>query len=693
MKIAIAHRIPGRTRFSTTYNLSYDRANKIKYLLEQVPGVSYAKVSPVSGSIIVGHDDDEGLKRACRVLLDLELASLDDFEIEDTSYIPLEEKELFHIIRDAFEVRFVMKNFLPMPIRTVVTLVRASKFMKRGLIALSERKLNVEVLDATAIGVSLATNDFGAASSIMFLLNLGEKLEDWTLKKSQSDLVRTLELNIDKVFVVDGEEKFVKNLHDVAIGDVVEVTMGTTIPVDGTVIKGVGTVNQSSFTGESVPVKKEEGKTVFAGTVLEEGMLHIKTEKLYNESRINNIIKMIGESEKNKSMAQKKAESMADSLAKYSFLGAGLSYALTGSVQKAKAFLMVDYSCALKLTIPIAVMKAMSQSGQMDVLVKGGKYLENLAQADTIVFDKTGTLTKSTPTVEKVIAFDGRSEDECLRIAACLEEHFPHSIANAVVDAAVRRDLRHEEMHSETEYIVAHGISSKIDGKTALIGSAHFIFDDENVHLPLSKEALIEELKENYSLLYLAYDGELIAVLCISDPIREDAKETVDALRALGFTNIAMLTGDAENSARFVANELGLDYYRSQVLPEDKAEYIHAQKAMGRKVVMIGDGINDSVALSGADVGIAMHKGADIAREIADIAIGSDDLASIVNVVKIAKELDKRIKKDYNQIIGFNTLLIALGYFGVISNTTSSFLHNSSTVAIGMENMRNYALA
>ena len=692
MKVSIAHRVLGRTRFSTEYPLSYARANKVKYLLEELPGVSYAKVSTVSGSIIVNHDE-AGLKRACRMLLDLDVASLDDFEIDDTSYIPLEEKELFHIVRDAFEVRFVMKNFLPMPIRTVVTLVRASRFMKRGVIALYNRKLNVEVLDATAIGVSLATNDFGAASSIMFLLNLGEKLEEWTFKKSQSDLVRTLELKVDKVFVVEGEEKYVKNLRDVAIGDVVEVTMGTVVPVDGTVIKGVGMVNQSSFTGESVPVKKEEGKSVFAGTVLEEGMLHVKTEKLYNESRMNNIIKLIGESEKNKSMAQKKAESMADSLVKYSFLGAVASYALTRSVNKAKAFLMVDYSCALKLTIPIAVMKAMSQSGQMDVLVKGGKYLESLAQADTIVFDKTGTLTKSTPTVEKVIAFDGHTEDGCLRIAACLEEHFPHSIANAVVDAAIKRNLHHDEMHSETEYIVAHGISSKIDGKAALIGSAHFIFDDEKVHLTPEKEAIIEELKENYSLLYLAYDGELIAVLCIADPIREDAKETVDALRELGFTNIAMLTGDAENSAHYVAESLGLDYYRSQVLPEDKAEYIHRQKEMGRKVVMIGDGINDSVALSGADVGIAMHKGADIAREIADIAIGSDDLASIVEMVKIAKELEARIHRDYNKIISFNTLLIALGYFGVLSNTASSFLHNSSTVAIAMENMRDYTVA
>ena len=505
-------------------------------------------------------------------------------------------------------------------------------------------------------------------------------------------MARTLELNIDKVFVVEGKEKVLKDLSDVAIGDVVEVMMGTTIPVDGKVVKGMGMVNQSSFTGESVPVKKEEGKTVFAGTVLEEGMILVKTEKLYNESRLSHIIELIGESEKNKSLAQKKAENMADSLVKYSFLGAIVSYALTRSIDKAKAFLMVDFSCALKLTIPIAVMKAMSQAGEEDVLVKGGKYLENLAQADTIVFDKTGTLTKSTPTVEKVIAFDGHTEDGCLRIAACLEEHFPHSIANAVVDAAIQKGLRHDEMHSETEYIVAHGIKSKIEGKEALIGSAHFIFEDEGVRISEEKEQLIEELKENHSLLYLAYDNELIAVLCISDPLREDAKETIDALRELGFTNIAMLTGDAENSAHYVAQQLDLDYYQSQVLPEDKANYVKAQKELGRKVVMIGDGINDSVALSGADVGIAMHKGADVAREIADIAIGSDDLHSIVKVVRIAKELDERVKTDYRKIISFNSLLIALGYFQVITNTTSSFLHNGSTVAIALDNMKEYAV-
>ncbi len=689
MKAKISHRTLGRIRFSCDHIFSYSRANKLKYLLEKIDGVSYAKVSTITGSIIVNYDE-KALGRVCRFILDFDPSYLDSFEIEDKSYIPLEEKELFHIIRDAFEVRFVMKNFIPAPFGSIAILLRAARFIKKGLVALYNRKLNVEVLDATAIGVSLATNDFGAASSIMFLLDLGESLEDWTLKKSQGDLARTLELNVDKVFVLEGKEKVMKNLRDVQIGDIVEVSMGTTIPVDGKVVKGVGMVNQSSFTGESIPVKKEEGKSVFAGTVLEEGMLLIETEKLHDDSRINNIIKLIGENEKNKSLAQKKAENMADSLVKYSFIGAALSYLFTRSINRAKAFLMVDFSCALKLTIPIAIMKAMSQAGQNDILVKGGKYLENLALADTIVFDKTGTLTKSTPIVEKIIAFDGHSEDECLRIAACLEEHFPHSIANAVVDAAIKKNLKHEEMHSETEYIVAHGISSKIDGKTALIGSAHFIFEDEGVKISAKKEALVESLKENYSLLYLAYNKKLIAVLCISDPIREDAKETIDELRELGFTNIAMLTGDAENSASYVAKQLDLDYYKSQVLPEDKASYVREQKALGRKVVMIGDGINDSVALSGADVGIAMHKGADIAREIADIAIGSDDLKSIVKLVKIAKGLQKRIKSDYNQIISFNSLLIALGYFQVISNTTSSLLHNSSTVSIALENMKEY---
>ena len=468
--------------------------------------------------------------------------------------------------------------------------------------------------------------------------------------------------------------------------------MGSTIPVDGEIIRGYGMVNEASLTGESLPVKKTEGKTVFAGTALEEGALLVKTAKKYDDSRINHIIELIGESEKNKSLAEKRAESLADSIVKYSFLGAGLTYLLTRNFIKAKSFLMVDFSCALKLTMPIATMKAISSASEREILVKGGRYLEKLAHADSIVFDKTGTLTKSEPKVEKVIAFYDHDEDECLRIAACLEEHFPHSIANAVVKAAKDKDLKHEEMHSKPEYIVAHGIKSTIEGKPALIGSAHFILEDEKIQIDKDQEDKIEELKEDYSLLYLAFDEKLIAVICIKDPVREDAKLTIDALRQLGFTKIAMLTGDAENSARAVAKELELDYYESQVLPEDKKNYVDREKEAGRTVVMIGDGINDSIALSSADVGISMHEGADIAKEIADISIKSDSLKELIDVIKIARALEGRIHRNYREIISFNGALIILGVLGYVTNTRSAFLHNASTVAIAGRNMRDYAI-
>ena len=679
-------------RVSSKKKLNYDTANKLKYILEKVDGVHSCKVSTLSSSIILDYEESS-LSKLAKKLLEIDLKSLESFEIEDKSFIPLEEKGLFHILRDAFEMRFIFKTFVPSPFREILTICRAYKFIKKGIESIFNRRIDVSLLDASAIFVSLASRDYASASSIMFLLNLGEDLEEWTLKKSQGDLARTMELNVDKVFVVNGNEKYVKDLKDVEIGDLIEVTMGTTIPVDGKVVKGMGMVNQSSFTGESIPVEKIENSTVFAGTVLEEGILVVETEKLYNDSRINKIIELIAQSEKNKSLAQKRAENAADSLVKYSFLGSILAYAFTRNFTRAKAFLMVDFSCALKLTIPISVMKAMSQAGRNGILVKGGKYLENIAEADSIIFDKTGTLTKSQPTVEKVIAFEGYSEDEALRIAACLEEHFPHSIANAVVNAALEKNLHHKEMHSETEYIVAHGISSKIAGKPALIGSEHFIFEDEKVNLPKKKKTMIDKLKENYSLLYLAYDGELIAVICISDPIREDAKYTIKELRKLGFKNIAMLTGDAENAARYVAEQLDIDYYKSGVLPEDKAKYVLSEKKRGRKVIMIGDGINDSVALSNADVGISMHEGADIAREIADISIGNDDLKSIIYTIKIARELQERIKDDYRKIISFNSLLILLGFYQILPNTGSSFLHNSSTVVMALENMQEYKIS
>lgn len=691
MRASIAHRIEGRSRFTYEDYIKEENLNKLKYRIEEIEGVKSCRVSILTKSITVNYEE-RFIPQIARAILDLDLKTIEETSIERVDFEAQSENDIFHILRDAMYTRIFFKYILPQPLGTISLFFRAYPFIKAGVKSLIKRKVNVEVLDATAISISLATRQFGDAANIMFLLGLGEKLEDYTMKKSQEDLANSLALNVDNVFVIENGEKIIKNIKEVEEGDLIEVEMGNLIPVDGKVIKGVAMVNESSFTGESNPVKKSEGSIVFAGTALEEGAIIVETKKKYDESRLSHIIELISDSEKNKSLAQKNAENMADSLVKYSFVGAGLTYLLTRNLEKAKSFLMVDFSCALKLTIPIAIMKAISQASEKKVLVKGGKYLENLSKANTIVFDKTGTLTKSEPRVAKVIALDDIEENECLRIAACLEEHFPHSIASAVVEAARARDLKHEEMHSKPEYIVAHGIKTTIVDKVAMIGSEHFILDDEGVEIDDKTRDIIDRLKEDYSLLYLAFADRLIAVICIEDPLREEAKDMVEYLRDLSFDNIAMLTGDAENAARSVAEKLGLDYYKSQVLPEDKQKYVIDEKDKGRTVVMIGDGINDSVALSSADVGISMHQGADIAKEISDISIGSDSLEGLVDVVKLSKAMDKRIKTDYKQIVSINSSLIILGVLGILSNTSSSLLHNLSTVMIAGKNMKDYKI-
>lgn len=691
MKAQILHRLPGRARFHLEEKLSYEDANALKYLLEQIKGVSYCHISIITGNILLEYEE-ACLAKIANYLLKLDRKELTNVEFKNEGFEPLAEKDFFHLLRDAVEARIFYKFFVPAPIRIVLTLYRAKDYIKRGLIALWNKKLNVDVLDASAIGISILTRDFRAASSTMFLLGLGEELEEWTIKKTRADLTRSLSVGVNKVYVVENGEIVEKQIHELKVGDIVDIGMGSRIPVDGEVVDGYGLVNQASFTGESIPVQKQKGSGVFAGTVLEEGKLQVKTSRLAEESRLAQIVQRIEESELNKSKAQREAERLADSLVKYSFIGAIATFALTRSITRAKAFFMVDYSCALRLTMPIAVMKAMGQAGEEDILVKGGKFLENLAKADTIIFDKTGTLTEALPKVARVIPFEGHNEDECLRIAACLEEHFPHSIASAVVQAARDKDLRHEEMHSEPEYIVAHGIASSIEGKRAIIGSEHFILEDEAVEISKEVQDTIDRLKESYSLLYMAIDGKLVAVLCITDPLRKDAKETIDELRLLGYKNIYMLTGDAENAAAYAAEQLNLDGYLSQVLPEDKADFIKSKKDDGHLVVMVGDGINDSVALSQADVGISMHKGADLAREISDIVIGRDELSALTDVIRLAKLVDERTKKDYRFIIAFNSLLIGLGAFGNLSNTHSALLHNSSTVATALFNMREYPI-
>lgn len=688
MRASIKARTLGRSRFLFEDYLKESNVNKLKYKIEKLKGVKTCEISPISKSIIVNYDEDY-IGNIARFILDFDLKSLDNFEIDDADFIPQVDKSIFHILRNAAYKRIIFGKIMPMPLRPFFTILRAYPFVKEGLKSLKNRKMDVALLDASAISVSIVTGQFADAASIMALLSLGEELEDYTLKKSRLNLKSSLALNVDQVLVKDGDKKVFKHLKEVEIGDLIYVSMGTTIPVDGEVVEGFGMVNESSFTGEAKAVEKNEKSSVFAGTVLEEGDLLVKAKKKYDDSRLNHIIKLIEDSEKNKSLAQIKAESMADSLVKYSFIGAGLTYLLTRNFIKAKSFLMVDYSCALKLTIPIAYMKAISQAGDENILVKGGKYFESISKADTIIFDKTGTLTKSEPEVKRVIAFD-INEDEALRIAACLEEHFPHSIARAVVKKAKEKNLNHEEMHSKPEYVMAHGIKSTIDGKPALIGSEHFILEDEKIKISPEQGDLINSLKEEYSLLFMAFDNKLLAVLCIDDPIRKDAKETISNLRKLGFTHIAMLTGDNENSARAVSKKLDLDFYKSQVLPEDKEEYIKKMKDMGRKVIMIGDGVNDSIALSQADVGISMSKGADLAKEISDVSIKTDSLKELVDLVKLSRNVDKRVRNDYERIIAFNTLLIALGLGSFITNTQSALLHNISTVAIASDNMKKY---
>ena len=584
---------------------------------------------------------------------------------------------------------FGNKLFLPFSVRAVITTVKSVKYIWKGLQTLFKGKIEVPVLDATAIGVSIIRGDFATAGSVMYLLGIGETLEEWTHKKSVGDLARSMSLNISRVWMMcDGQEVLV-SADNVQSGDEVRIHMGNVIPFDGTVTDGEAMVNQASLTGESVPVRKVPDGVVYAGTVVEEGEITIRVREVNGSSKYEKIMAMIEESEKLKSSLEGKAEHLADKLVPYTFLGTGLVWLFSRNVTKAVSVLMVDFSCALKLAMPLSVLSAIREASTYNITVKGGKYLEAMAEADTIVFDKTGTLTKAQPTVAKIVSFNDQSEDELLRIAACLEEHFPHSMAKAVVDAATQKNLEHEEMHSKVEYIVAHGIASTINEKRAVIGSAHFVFEDENCVIPEGEQAKFDALPKEYSHLYLAIEGKLAAVICIEDPLREEASAVVQSLKRAGLSKVVMMTGDSERTAATIAKRVGVDEYYSEVLPEDKASFVEREKAAGRKVIMIGDGINDSPALSAANVGIAISDGAEIAREIADITVSSDDLYQIVTLKLLSDSLMERIKKNYRRIVGFNSLLIVLGVTGVIQPTTSALLHNSSTLLIGLESMQN----
>ena len=688
MKFTIKHEIPGRIRIHMEQKqMSYKEADTLLYYLDTLEYVTQAKVyRRTADACVCFSGKRELLIQALRkfrytsVKVPDEVLTNSGRQLNDIYQEKLIGKVLFH---------YAGKIFLPYPVRKAVVLWKAVHYLKEGWKSLARRKLEVAVLDASAIGISVLRGDFNTAASVMFLLGVGETLEEWTHKKSVGDLARSMSLNVSKVWLKSEEQEVLVDSRKIKEGDNIVVHMGNVIPFDGVVCEGEGMVNQSSLTGEQLPVLKKAGGYVYAGSVLEEGELTFTVKKAGGSSRYEKIVEMIEESEKLKSSLEGKAERLADRLVPVTFAGTALTWLFTRNITKALAVLMVDFSCALKLTMPIAVLSAIRQAGSYDITVKGGKFLEAVAEAETIVLDKTGTLTKAMPTVKMIVPFCEAGENELLRIAACLEEHFPHSMAKAVVSAAKKAGLEHEEMHSKVEYIVAHGISSSIEGKRVFIGSAHFIFDDEKCTVPKEYQKQFESLPEEYSHLYLAIDGVLAAVICIEDPLREESASVVRALKEAGFQKVVMMTGDNERTAAFIARKAGVDEYYSEVLPEDKAMFIEKEKAKGKKVLMVGDGINDSPALSAADAGIAVSDGSELAREIADITIPADNLYQIVRLKYLSQALMRRINRNYKEIVGINTLLILLGVGGMIQPTTTAMFHNMSTIAISLQSMQN----
>ena len=688
MKFVIKHEIKGRMRIHVSqYRLSYEQADTLLYFLHSNKYVTFAKVYERTGDAVISYVGDRA--EMIRTLQQFSYEKVDvPAGVVENSGRELNAKYQEKLI-GKIVCRYAGRMFLPYPLRACVTTVKSVKYLWKGLQCLWQRKIEVPVLDATAIGVSIFRNDIETAGSVMFLLGIGELLEEWTHKKSVDDLARTMSLNVGKVWLKRENQEVLVPASEIRPGDEVVVHMGNVIPFDGIVSDGEAMVNQASLTGESVPVRRIVENSVYAGTVVEEGELTVLVKEVGGSSRFEKIVTMIEESEKLKSALEGKAEHLADKLVPYSLGGTALTYLLTRNVNKAISVLMVDFSCALKLAMPISVLSAIREASLYHVTVKGGKYLEAVADADTIVFDKTGTLTKAKPTVVDVVSFNGAEPDELLRIAACLEEHFPHSMAKAVVDAAQQKNLAHEEMHTKVEYIVAHGISTTIDGKRAVIGSSHFVFEDENCTIPEGKQELFDSLPKEYSHLYLAIEGKLAGVICIEDPLREEAEAVVNSLKRAGITKVVMMTGDSERTAAAIAKRVGVDEYYSEVLPEDKAGFIEKEKAAGRKVIMIGDGINDSPALSAANVGIAISDGAEIAREIADITVGSDDLYQIVTLKLLSDSLMKRIRGNYRFIVSFNLGLILCGVAGILQPTTSALLHNTSTLLISLKSMQN----
>lgn len=688
MKFIIKHEIPGRIRVHMVQpKMTFEEADILLYYLVNLENVTKAKVYERTQDAVIYYEKDRR-----EIIKALQKFGYDRVTVPEglTEHsgrqmnAEYQEKLLMKVV-----MRFGGKLLIPAPVRAVWTGVRSLKYLQQGIASLKKGRLEVAALDATAIGVSILRRDMNTASSIMFMLGIGELLEEWTHKKSVGDLARDMSLNVGKVWILREEQEILVPAKQIEPEDLVVVRMGNVIPFDGVVSGGEAMVNQASMTGEAVPVKKTAESYVYAGTVVEEGELIICVKAVSRATRFEKIVTMIEESEKLKSNLESHAEHLADQLVPYTLAGTILTWLLTRNVTKALAVLMVDFSCALKLAIPISVLSAIREAGAHNITVKGGKYMEAAANATTIVFDKTGTLTEARPTVRKVVSFCEQSEDELLRMAACLEEHFPHSMARAVVEAARKRGLEHEEMHSKVNYIVAHGISTTIEGKRVVIGSHHFVFEDEKCSVREPWIRQFETLPEECSLLYLAIEHELAAVVCIEDPLRKEAADVVRALKATGLEKVVMMTGDSEKTAASVARRVGVDAYYSEVLPEDKAKFVEQERASGRTVIMIGDGINDSPALSAANVGIAIRDGAQIAQEIADITISAENLWEIVMLRRLSEALMRRIQKNYRSIVGINATLILLGVTGILQPTTSALLHNMSTLTISLTNMKN----
>ncbi|SFA79842.1 ATPase, P-type (transporting), HAD superfamily, subfamily IC/heavy metal translocating P-type ATPase [Acetitomaculum ruminis DSM 5522] len=688
MRFIIKHEIKNRLRIEIVQkSMTYRQADTLQYFFDHQNNIVSAKVNKNTNHCIINYTGDREL-----LIKMLKEFSYDSVEVSET-YLSTSGRETYEVYKEKLIMnifwRMVNKVFMPLSFKEIYAVLKSVKHILKGLNAIRNRKMEVSILDAVVILVSLIRNDINTATSVMFLLDIGEILEEWTHKKSVDDLARSMSLNVDKVWLVNDGNKLLVPAESIKEGDLVKVHMGNVIPFDGQIADGDAMVNQASLTGESMPVRKTLDGYAYAGTVVEEGEITIRVNETNGSSKYDKIVTMIEESEKLKSSIEGRAGHLADKLVPFTFVGTGLVYLFTRNITKALSVLMVDFSCALKLSIPITVLSAIREASEYSITVKGGKYLEAIADAKTIVFDKTGTLTKAEPTVTKVVAFNGYNEDEMLRLAACLEEHFPHSMAKAVVNAAKEKSLVHEEMHSRVEYIVAHGIVSKVDNKKVLIGSYHFVFEDEKCVIPEEYMEKFKTLPEEYSRLYLAIDGKLAAVVCIEDPVRDEAKEVIESLRQKGIEKCVMMTGDSKNIAKVIAKNIGLDEYYAEVLPENKALFVEKEKESGKKVIMIGDGINDSPALSVADAGIAICDGAEIAKEIADVTIGAENLMEIVILKRISDALMKKIDRNYRFILVFNSGLIGLGVLGIIAPASAALLHNVSTILISLNGMKN----